>query len=283
MKATLRGTEIYYDIAGMQLVPTGKTIVERPVIFLLHGGPGGDHFRYKKHSLEFQEVAQLVFIDNRGCGRSKKTKKTDYTLENNIEDIEALRQHLGLNKICVLGTSYGGMVAQGYAIRYSRYIDKLILVATAASYRFIDEAKEYLQQHGTPQQIAVAEHLWKGNFKNSKEVAQYFRIMDPLYSMQARQQKKGVYAKPITAFSTEALNQGFRECLREFDYIPHLKKIRCPTLVLAGEHDWICQPSQSKIIAANIPNARLKIFKKSSHGIAVDVHQQYIKIIKEFL
>src|SRR5258708_8686705 len=114
MKAKIRNTEIYFDIAGMQLAPHGKNFVEKPIVFMLHGGPGGDHLRFKQHSLELQDVAQLVFIDHRGCGRSKKTKQSEYTLENNIEDVEALRQHLGLEKIYILGTSYGGIVAQGY-------------------------------------------------------------------------------------------------------------------------------------------------------------------------
>ena len=72
----------------------------------------------------------------------KKTKKSDYTLENNVEDIEALRKHLGLEKICILGTSYGGMVAQGYATRYPKHVEKLILAVTAPSSQFLDEAKK---------------------------------------------------------------------------------------------------------------------------------------------
>ena len=180
MKAQLRGTEIYFDIAGMQLQPVDNDFVERPVMFMLHGGPGGDHCRFKQHSLEFQDIAQLVFIDHRGCGRSKKTKQSDYTLENNIEDIEALRQHLGLKRICILGTSYGGMVAQGYAIRYPKNVDKLMLVVTAPSYRFREQAIQYLQDHGNKKQIEIANHLWDGTFKNHKHIMEFFKHFEML-------------------------------------------------------------------------------------------------------
>src|SRR3990167_9800925 len=166
MKAKIRGTEIFFDIAGMQIQPVGQEFVERPVLFLLHGGPGGDHSRFKQHSLELQQAAQLVFIDHRGCGRSKKTRQKDYTLENNIEDVEALRKHLGLEKICLLGTSYGGVVAQGYATRYPKRVEKLILVVTAPSFRFREAAKKILAKRGTPQQIKWCEHLWQGDFKS---------------------------------------------------------------------------------------------------------------------
>lgn len=285
MKATIRGTEIYFDIAGMQLAPVKDGFEERPVVFLLHGGPGGDHLRFKQHSSELQDVAQLVFIDHRGCGRSKKTKQTEYSLENNIEDIEALRKHLGLNKICVLGTSYGGIVAQGYAIRYPQHVDKLILVVTAPSYRAFDEAKQILQERGTPAQIKIVTHLWDGSFKNTKHLEKYFQIMEPLYSLTAKNKKKGKssFHNKHTVWSHEALNEGFGNFLRKYDFVPELKKIKCPTLILAGKHDWICPPSQSKIIAQHIPHSILKIFKNSSHAVAVDAHKDYIKSIKQFL
>jgi proline iminopeptidase len=283
MKAKIRGTEIYFDIAGMQLQPIGNNFVERPVVFMLHGGPGGDHLRFKQHSLALQEVAQLVFIDHRGCGRSKKTTQKECTLENNVEDIEALRLHLGLDRICMLGTSYGGMVAQAYAIRYTKNLNKLILVATSPSYRFLNEAKKYLQERGTPKQIAFSEHLWNGTFKNHKHVMEFFKIMDSLYSTTMKKNRKQAFSKAKTIWNNEALNEGFKGFLRHYDVITKLKKITCPTLILAGQEDWISSPAQAKTIAQHIPHSQLKIFKHCGHAVAVDAHVQYIKIIKRFL
>lgn len=283
MKALIRGTEIYFDIAGMQLAPKSSDFVERPVLFMLHGGPGGDHLRFKQHSIALQDSAQLIFIDHRGCGQSKKTKASDYTLENNVEDIEALRKHLGLKRIAILGTSYGGMVAQAYAVRYPKHVEKLILVATSPSYRFIDEAKDYLQEHGTEKQIAACEKLWNGSFKNHKQIIDFFAVMESLYSTTSKKNRKQAYSKSKTIWSHEALNKGFGGFLRDFDVIPQLKKIHCPTLILAGENDWICRPSQSKAIAKHIPHAKLKLFKNCGHAIAVDKHNDYIRLISQFL
>ena len=283
MKATIRGTEIYFDIAGMQIAPVDGKFVERPVVFMLHGGPGGDHLRFKQHSLALQDVAQLVFIDHRGCGRSKKTHQSDYTLENNIEDIEALRKHLGLDQIYLLGTSYGGMVAQGYATRYPKRVAKLILVATAPSYRAMEEAKEILAHRGNAKQIAICEHLWNGTFKNHRHVMAYFKLMEPLYSCKKSKRANQAYSKSKSIYSHEALNEGFGGFLRTFDFIPKLKKITCPTLILAGGKDWICNPGQSRLIAKNIRGSKLKVFKQSGHAIAVDAHAEYIKAIKLFL
>jgi proline iminopeptidase len=283
MKAKIRGTEIYFDIAGMQLAPYKKYFIEKPMLFMLHGGPGSDHLPFKQHSLELEQTAQLVFIDHRGCGRSKKTKQNEYTLENNIEDIEALRKYLGLGRISILGTSYGGIVAQGYAIRYLKNLDKLVLVSTAPSFRFIEEAKNILQDRGTVKQIAACEHLWNGTFKNSQHVTEFFKLMESLYLISNKKNQKQALSPTKTIWSHQALNQGFGDFLQHFDYISKLKKITCPTLIIAGEKDWICNSTQSKIIAQEIPHSRLKVFKNCGHAVAVDAHDQYIKIIKNFL
>ncbi len=290
MKALIRGTELYFDVAGMQIAPQGKTLVEHPVLFLIHGGPGANHLHFKFDSIKLAEYAQLIFIDQRGCGWSKKTKKSDYTLENNIEDIEALRKHLGLERISILGVSYGGMVAQGYAIRYHKKIDKLILAVTAPSYHFIEEAKNTLEKVGTKKQIEVCKkYLWNGSFKSDKDIQYYFKTMDPLYFFNKKKKRRKIVAKNLrigkfkNTLSYEVLNKGFSSFLHKFNFIPRLKKITCPTLVLAGENDWICDPNQSRIIAQNIPNAKLKIFKKCGHSITSEVNNKYINIIKKFL
>ena len=291
MKAKIRGTEIYFDVAGVQIVPNGNNLIEKPVLFLIHGGPGGNHLNFKTHSIKLQECAQLVFIDQRGCGWSKKTKKADYTLENNIEDIEALRKYLGLKRISVLGGSYGGMVAQGYAIRYGRNIDKLILVATAPSHQFIDEAKKNLQKVGTAKQIEVCnKYLWNGTFDSNRSVNYYLKTMDSLYfyshrkkKTQSPSSKEGTLGKLKITLSYEVLNAGFGGFLHDFNFIPKLKKIVCPTLILAGQHDWICSPGQSRIIAKNIMHSKLKIFEKCGHMISVDANANYLKEVKSFL
>jgi len=284
MKAKIRGTEIYFDVAGMQLAPIGQDFEERPVLFLLHGGPGQDHLRFKQHSLALQDVAQLIFVDNRGCGRSKKTKKSEYTLENNIEDIEALRKYLGLEKINVLGTSYGGIVAQGYAIRYSKHVDKLILVATTSQYQAIEDAQKYLDEHASPEQIAIAKHLWNGTFKSHDHVMDFFTLFETVYSVTAKPKKRKPKPPKIhTVWSHEALNEGFGNFLRKLNLTPKLKKIKCPTLVLGGDKDWILPAKYSKIIAENIPNSELKIFKNCGHAIGVDAGPKYLKAVKKFL
>jgi proline iminopeptidase len=70
MRAALRGTEIYFDIEGMGLAPEGNAMRERPVGFLIHGGPGGDHSGFKPAFTPLSARMQLVYFDHRGNGRA---------------------------------------------------------------------------------------------------------------------------------------------------------------------------------------------------------------------
>ena len=79
------------------------------------------------------------------------------------------------------------------------------------------------------------------------------------------------------------LNSGFGGFLREFDYTDQLRQIGCPTLVLTGALDWICPPSQSQLIADQIPDVRLEMFADSAHSIAQDEPEKFMTIVRAFL
>ncbi|MDT8263816.1 alpha/beta fold hydrolase, partial [Roseomonas sp. DSM 102946] len=99
MRASIRGTEIYFDVEGMGLVPDGDTMRERPVAMVIHGGPGGDHSGFKPGYTPLAERMQLVYFDHRGQGRSSKKDPESWNLDENVEDMEALRRHLGLGPV----------------------------------------------------------------------------------------------------------------------------------------------------------------------------------------
>lgn len=282
MRARVRGTDLFFDVDGAQFVPDGPRMVERPVLFLLHGGPGGEHSGFKTQHGALRDVCQLVYLDHRGSGRSAPADRSTYTLDENVADLEALREHLGLERIAVLGSSYGGMVAQGYAIRHTNRVSNLILVATAPSYRFMDDAKRILAARGTAEQVRVCEKLWSGTFESLDQLLEYYAVMAPLYSVR-HDPSKVEEANRRSLRNYDQVNIGFGGFLRTYDFIPDLHRITCPTLVLAGAHDWICAPNHSRIIAEKIPRAHLKVFPHSSHNISGDEPEAYFAALKGFL
>lgn len=282
MRAKIRDTEIYFDIEGAGLVPDGPRMKEKPVAFIIHGGPGADHSAYKPTFSRLSHKLQLVYFDHRGQGRSGRGPKETYTLENNVEDMEALRQYLGLEKIVVIGTSYGGMVALSYAARYPENVADLIAIATAASSRFLQLAQQNLAARGTAAQQAIARRLWEGSFENEAQLREYFQVMGPMYSL-TYDPDKAAEAWERTILSVDAINVAFGGFLRSYNILDQLHKITAPTLVIAGRHDWICPAELSAEIANRIPNADLRIFENSGHSVRADEPEALLDAISGFL
>ena len=118
MLIEVNNSRLYVDIVGSGLVAKGPEMIERPTVFVLHGGPGMDHTTMKPDFDPLAEVAQLVYYDHRGQGRSDRDKIGNWNLDQWADDLRGLIEILGIEKPIVLGLSFGGFVAQNYAIRH---------------------------------------------------------------------------------------------------------------------------------------------------------------------
>lgn len=283
MRAKVRDTEIYFDIEGAGLVPDGERMRERPAAFILHGGPGGDHTGFKPVFSPLAEHMQLVYLDHRGQGRSARGDASRYTLDETVEDLEALRLHLGTGPMVSIGTSYGGMVAMAHAARYPASVSHLVLIVTAAHAGFNKRAQQIVAQRGTPEQQRVCAQLWGGELRTEAQLQHYYDVMGPMYSMKfdpvaaAATRKRGILAP-------DAINMAFAPggFLQSFDLRPELPRITAPTLILAGRHDWICPVEFSEEIHRLIQGSGLRIFENSSHSIRSDEPQAMLGAIREF-
>ena len=271
MRAAVRGTEIYFDVEGAALVPDGPVMRERPVAFVLHGGPGGDHSGFKPGMSPLAAHMQLVYIDHRGHGRSAPGDPARYTLDENVEDLEALRRYLGLPPVVVIGTSYGGMVAMAYAARHPASVSKLVLIVTAADGGFRERAQRWIEANGTADQKRVCALLWAGALETADQVAEYYAVMGPLYA-RSHDPVRTREVRHRAIHTPAALNHAFKPdgFLGRMDLRPELRHVTAPTLVLAGRHDWICPPDYSEEIHRLIPGSTVRICSHSSHAIRAD-------------
>jgi proline iminopeptidase len=274
---------IYCEISDEASLKDG-----RPVLFLIPGGPGFDHMIYKSHSQAFEEFAHVVYIDPRGSGKSSACKKeVEYEIKTNIYDIEAVREHLGIDKIHLLGTSYGSMVVQGYAIQYPERVAGLVLIAGAPSAAFLPVAKHNLAQRGTLEQQKVCDELlWPGNFQSQEDLSRFFQLMSPLYSVKSQKasntsSQAAPYSKVNVCFYHG--NAAFKNSFWNFDFTDKLKNIQCRTLIIFGESDWVNDPSFAKQIAKKIPTSELHILADCGHSVAVDQPQQYYELVKNLV
>ena len=183
MRASIRGTRIYFDVEGMGLVPDGPVMRARPAAMVIHGGPGSDHTGFKPGFWPLAARLQLIYFDHRGQGRSDPADPATYTLDENVEDMEALRRHLGLGPIVSIGTSYGPLVAMAHAARHPEAVSHLVLIVTAAHGGFIPRAQALVRDRGTAEQQSVCGKLLGGRFSlTAEEMRHYYSVMGPMYA-----------------------------------------------------------------------------------------------------
>ena len=284
MRAKVRDTEIFFDIEGAGLVADGPRMREKPPAFVIHGGPGGDHSDLKPRFNMLNDRLQLVYFDHRGQGRSARGDVAKYNIDENVEDMEALRLHLGLGPIVSIGTSYGGMVAMAHAARYPKSVSHLVLCVTAAHSGFMARARQIVAERGTAEQKAACDRLFAGELDTVEKVHRYYEVMGPLYSVK-HDPDAAKAGRERGIVSPEALNRAFAPggFLRSYDLRPELKNIVAPTLIIAGRHDWICAPEFSEEIHSLIPGSDLRIFEASSHSLRVDEPERLIDAIAGFI
>lgn len=284
MRARIRDTEIYFDIEGAGLVPDGPRMRERPTAFVIHGGPGGDHSGFKPGWSALTDTMQLVYFDHRGQGRSLRGDPARYTLDENVEDMEALRRHLGLGPIVSLGTSYGGMVAMAHAARYPEAVSHLALMVTASHGGFVTRAEQFIAAHGTPEQQEVCALLWGGGVTDEAGLKRFYRVMGPLYARR-HDPATGADVLARAIHTPEPLNRAFgpEGVLRRFDLRPLLARITARTLIIAGRHDWICPPEFSEEIHRLIPGSDYVLFEDSSHSLRVDEPERLFSTLRRFV
>jgi pimeloyl-ACP methyl ester carboxylesterase len=117
MHVLVNGVRLFFDIEGAKLVPDGPVMREKPTLLLLHGGPGFDHSIYKPAYSTLADIAQIIYLDHRGNGRSEDGPRESWNLPQWGDDVREFCDVLGIISPIVLGVSFGGMVALAYATR----------------------------------------------------------------------------------------------------------------------------------------------------------------------
>lgn len=254
----------------------------RPYVFMLPGGPGSNHSFYQDYAC-LTDVANVVFYDPRGCGLSDKGDPATYTMDNYIKDLEIIRQHLQVDKMFLLGKSYGAMCALYYTLEYPQNVDRLILAAGSPSGKMLETAKKNIAVRGNDEQRRVCELLFSGKVRDDTEMAYYFGVMSTMYSYRVRNNLPVDRPQPEYPFASAALNLGFSDFLRKFDFTGRLHEVTCPTLILVGDQDWVTDPVYSKQMAKGIKNSKLIIYENSDHSMESDVPERFFADIRKFV
>jgi proline-specific peptidase len=268
---------LFVDVDGAKLVPDGMSMRERPTIVLLHGGPGFDHTPYKELYSPLTDIAQLVYYDHRGNGRSESGSRERWTLDQWADDLRALCEVLGIDRPIVFGASFGGFVALNYALRYPDHPAKLVLASTTARIH-LERALEMFDHLGGPDVRAVAERFFTEPTPDNRD--EYLRVCGPYYTQRPRRPEilARVTQRP------DVSEHFFREGILDFDLTDRLREIRCPILLLAGELDPIVTIADAEELAAALPSDRTQFvrFPGAGHQLAVEEPEAVLDLIRGF-
>jgi proline iminopeptidase len=292
-------TERYVDAGGV-LIYTVSFGHGDPLV-VLHGGPGASHDYFLPYLLPLARHNRLVFIDERGSGKSEKLEDVSkYTVEAMVEDVEAVRVALDLGRINLLGHSFGGVLAQAYALKYQQHLAHLILCSTFDSTKALNAVFRKMKAAMSPELRKRIDGMEaEGLFGHGKPYEQnrytdaymiaawgegYFPYLyrnhpDPNYDPTANGDMSWDLYREMWGSDGEFVIDGN---LVSVEYADRLGTVKVPTLITVGDHDE-SDPSIARDMHARIQGSQLVVFPKSGHMTFVDQPGLFMKAVDGFL
>jgi proline iminopeptidase len=272
---TPEGLTLSYELRG-----SGPLLVCHP------GGPGGSAAEFEGFA-GLDDTFELLLFSPRGSHGSDPAD--DYSLASYVADVEALREHLGVDQLNLLGFSHGGCVAAAYAGAHPAAVRRLLLVDTLAVWGDEAEAamERAIERRSGESWFADAakaiEEEQAAEFSSAEELIANLQRQIPLYFHRwegneltgGRLAMDFAHSEPLRQFNTAEFPA--------LDLRPELRKIEAPTLVVVGDEDFICGPVCADAIVREVPDARLVTISESGHFVYVEQPEAFRTALIDFL
>lgn len=280
-----RGCKVWYRIVGGHEEP-GKL-----PLLCLHGGPGAPHDYLEPLETISSTGRRVVFYDQLGCGNSDHPHNPSmWTVDLFVEEIDVVRQALGLERVHILGQSWGGMLAMEYALKQPKGLVSLILASSPASMaQWVAEANRLRAELPPEVQTTLLEHESAG----TTDAPAYQEAMNVYYrrhvcrldqwpecinrTFQKLGQSPEVYYTMIGPSEFQVTGT-----LKDWDIVNRLCEIAVPTLVIGGRHDE-ATPAIMEAVHRGILGSELIIFENSSHMPHLEEPKRYMQVLEQFL
>lgn len=273
MIARVNGADLFYDTVGNGIP-----------FMLMHGGMGLDHTSFRPWFDPLADRLNLIYYDHRGNGRSALIK--DFSgIDHSTwaDDADALRRHLGHEKMILLGHSCGGFIAMEYARKYGDHLSGLVLCCTAPALGYPEIAMANARAKSTPEQLQHVIRAFTVPFANDEEYKLSAGIMFPIYFKQYNARYGELFlANP--RFNASALGYCTATWFPAFNAANWLPEITVPALIVAGRDDWIYPPAQgAERLHALITGSEMAVFEESSHFPFIEEQQKFLQIVGDWI
>jgi L-proline amide hydrolase len=281
-----RGYETWYRIAG-----DGEEPGKFPLL-CLHGGPGAAHDYLESLDAMAATGRRVIYYDQLGCGRSSipESKPEMWTVDLFVEEVDAVRQALGLDRTHLLGQSWGGMLAMEYALTQPEGLVSLTIASSPASMiQWVEEADRLRADLPPDVQATLLRHEAAGTTSSPEYEAAvnvfYLRHVcrvDPF--PEYVQRTFAAVARNPEVYHTMNGPSEFHVIgtLKHWDIIERLGEINVPTLVTSGRHDE-ATPLIAETVRSGIPGARWEVFEDSGHMPHAEESERYMQVLDAFL
>jgi proline iminopeptidase len=280
----VNGTELEYSAEGAEVTLFVKEIGTGPRVVILHGGPGAHHDYLLPYFAELADEFTLHLYDQRGGGRSPVNEPHHVTWRDHVADLEALREGWEMERMALLGYSWGGLLALLYAAEYKDNVSALVLVAPAGGWgdyhlrfkreftrRSHSDAVELMRDELEASGLAKRDRAAYKQRRFDLSVAGYFR--DPREARDLTPFRVQLQAQQATWASLRGQGPELRR---------KVVQLRAPTLILHGRHDPI--PFEwADGLAKILPNAKLEVLENSGHVPYVEEPDRTFDEIRGFL
>jgi proline iminopeptidase len=258
-------------------------------LLCLHGGPGVPHYYLLPLAKLASDNLRVVLYDQLGVGSSEKPDDTSlFNIERGADEVEGVRNALGLGKIYLLGSSYGGALALQYALKYQRNLKKMIIASGLAS---VSETVEEMQRLKTLLPKEAQDVMKKYEAKWAFLHPEYLKAVDMYYhNFVCRLPEwpedvaRALNELSVPVYFTQNGPNEFTiiGTWKGWDITKRLPEIKVPTLVTVGRYDEVT-PKVAETIHRGIPRSELKVFENSAHLTMWDEEEKYLQAVKEFL
>lgn len=275
MRIQARDVELYVEV--FEVAPS---ISDLPALLGLHGGPGLDGAKLRYELAHLADVARVFVPDQRGHGHSDRGGPESWNLATWAEDVRNLADVLGLARPVVLGTSFGGFVAQKYAATFPGHPAALILISTGPRWLTLEEAVPRFRELGG--QSAADAFRRDYEAPDADTSADWERGWTPLLTLREEGRRK---LKELQQIRTIEVAMQFMAEGKTMDLRPELGAVRCPTLVLVGEYDPLIPVELATEIVQAIPDgqASLHVIPDAAHNVFMDNPDEAYSQVRAFL
>jgi proline-specific peptidase len=262
-----RGFETWYRVVGDAEQPG------RLPLLCLHGGPGGSHYALQPLEELARAGRRVVFYDQLGGGESDRPDDSSlWTVELFLDELRTVRKALGLERLHLFGSSWGGMLALEYALIQPDGLASLVLNSSPTSApRWAEEAKRLYEAlpTGLSEKDAEAE-FWR----------RHICRLDPEPETVAK--GKSMANKQVYETMWGPTEFNVTGTLKDWDVIDRLGEIGVPTLVTSGRHDE-CTPALVEPLVEGVAEAEWVLFEESSHMPYQEERERYLSVVGDFL